>query len=285
VLALVGSARTAKVLQSQHPYPYRLHWVLGLGAKNPALVLEDADLDQAAAEIVSGALTFNGQRCTAIKHVLVARRVAEPLVERLAANVARLQIGMPWEEGVAITPLPDPHHPSFLEGLVQDAVGRGARVMTPGGGAWQGTLYRPALVYPVPVDARLAHVEQFGPVVPVTVFDDPEEVLAAMAASDLGQQASVFGRDPVALGRLVDHLANLVCRVNLNTQCRRGPDVLPFTGRKGSALGTLSVRDALRTFSIRSLVAVTAKEGDLLTTLGKTSVFLTPPASLSSRGY
>ena len=285
VLALVGSARTAKILQSQHPYPYRLHWVLGLGAKNPALVLQDADLDLAAAEIVSGALTFNGQRCTAIKHVLVARRVAVPLVERLAANVARLQIGMPWEEGVAITPLPDPHHPSFLEGLVQDAVGRGARVMNPGGGAWQGTLYRPALVYPVPADARLAHVEQFGPVVPVTVFDDPEEVLAAMAASDLGQQASVFGRDPVALGRLVDHLANLVCRVNLNTQCRRGPDVLPFTGRKGSALGTLSVRDALRTFSIRSLVAVTAQDGDLLTTLGKTSVFLTPPSSLSSRGY
>jgi glyceraldehyde-3-phosphate dehydrogenase (NADP+) len=216
--------------------------------------------------------------------VLVARRVAEPLVERLAAAVARLKVGMPWEEGVAITPLPDSHHPAFLEGLVQDAVGRGARVVNPGGGVWQGTLYRPALVYPVPADARLAHVEQFGPVVPVTVFDDPEEVLAAMAASDLGQQASVFGRDPAVLGRLVDHLANLVCRVNLNTQCRRGPDVLPFTGRKGSALGTLSVHDALRTFSIRSLVAVTAKDGGLLNTLGETSVFLAPPSSPSSRG-
>jgi len=136
---------------------------------------------------------------------------------------------------------------------------------------------RPALVFPVPPEAELAHREQFGPVVPVSVFDDPEEVLAAMAASDLGQQASVFGRDPVAMGRLVDHLANLVCRVNLNTQCRRGPDVLPFTGRKGSALGTLSVYDALRTFSVRSLVAVTAQDRELLSTLGKRSVFLAPP--------
>ncbi len=278
VLALVGSARTAKILQSQHPHPYRLRWVLGLGAKNPGIVLEDADLDQAASEIVSGALTFNGQRCTAIKHVLVARNVAEPLVERLAAQVAKLEVGMPWEEGVAITPMPDPHHPAFLEGLVTDAVARGARVVNQGGGEWQGTLYRPALVYPVPADAQLAHAEQFGPVVPVSVFDDPEEVLAAMATSDLGQQASVFGRDPVAMGRLVDHLANLVCRVNLNTQCRRGPDVLPFTGRKGSALGTLSVYDALRTFSVRSLVAVTAQEQALLTTLGRTSVFLAPMA-------
>ncbi|HLA77235.1 MAG TPA: aldehyde dehydrogenase family protein [Vicinamibacteria bacterium] len=277
VLALVGSARTAKTLQSQHPHPYRLRWVLGLGAKNPGIVLEDADLDRAASEIVSGALAFNGQRCTAIKHVLVARKVAEPLVERLAARVGQLKVGMPWEDGVAITPMPDPDHPRFLEGLVKDAVARGARVVNPGGGDWCGTLFRPALVFPVPPEAELAHREQFGPVVPVSVFDDPEEVLAAMAASDLGQQASVFGRDPVAMGRLVDHLANLVCRVNLNTQCRRGPDVLPFTGRKGSALGTLSVYDALRTFSVRSLVAVTAQDRELLSTLGKRSVFLAPP--------
>ncbi len=279
VLALVGSARTAKILQSQHPHPYRLRWVLGLGAKNPGIVLEDADLDQAASEIVSGALTFNGQRCTAIKHVLVARKLAEPLVARLAAGVAKLKVGMPWEEGVTITPMPDPHHPSFLEGLVKDAVGRGARVLNQGGGEWQGTLYRPALVYPVSADAQLARVEQFGPVVPVSVFDDPEEVLAAMAASDLGQQTSVFGRDQRAIGRLVDHLANLVCRVNINTQCRRGPDLFPFTGRKGSALGTLSTYDALRTFSIRSMVAVGNQDRELLHTLGRSSAFLaTPPA-------
>lgn len=277
VLAFIGSAKTASVLQRQHPRPYRMRSVLGMGAKNPAIVLADADLDATAAEIVSGALSFNGQRCTALKHVLVASAVAEPLVERLSARIGALKVGMPWEEGVTITPLPDPDHPAYLEGLVRDALAKGARVVNADGGTWKGTLYRPALVYPVPTEALLYTVEQFGPVVPVSVFDHPDEALDAVDRSDNGQQASIFGRDPVMLGRLVDHLTNLVCRVNLNTQCRRGPDVLPFTGRKDSAVGTLSIHDALRSFSIRSVVAASAKGQELLRDLEATSRFLTPP--------
>ena len=134
VLALIGSARTASVLLKQHPHPYRLRTLLGMGAKNPAIVLQDADLDAAAAEIVSGALNFNGQRCTALKHVLVERKVADALVERLADHVARLKLGMPWEEKVTITPLPDPEKPAHLAELVEDALAKGARVREPGRG-------------------------------------------------------------------------------------------------------------------------------------------------------
>jgi acyl-CoA reductase-like NAD-dependent aldehyde dehydrogenase len=277
VLALIGSAKTASILQQQHPRPYRLRSILGLGAKNPAIVLADADLDLAAAEIVSGALTFNGQRCTALKHVLVVRQVADALVERLAARIDALEVGMPWEEGVTITPLPDPEHPAFLEGLVRDAVGRGARIVNKDGGSWRGTLFKPALVHPVAPEALLFTVEQFGPVVPVSIIDGPDEALDIVDRSEVGQQVSIFGRDPATLGRMIDHLANLVCRVNLNTQCRRGPDVFPFTGRKDSAFGTLSVYDALRSFSIRSLVAVTQKEQARLDELAATSRFLAPP--------
>ena len=277
VLALIGSARTANVLERQHPKPYRLRSVLGMGAKNPAIVLADADLDGAVREIVSGALTFNGQRCTAIKHVLVQREVAETMVVRLSAAVSALRIGMPWEEGVVITPLPDPEKPPFLEGLVRDAVAHGAAVVNPGGGAWKGTLFVPALVHPVPPEALLYHEEQFGPVVPVSVFDHAEEALDVVDRSEVGQQASIFGRNPAVIGVLVDHLANMVCRVNLDTQCRRGPDVFPFAGRKDSAVGTLSVHDALRTFSIRSLVAVPAEQRDLLRSLGGRSKFLARP--------
>jgi acyl-CoA reductase-like NAD-dependent aldehyde dehydrogenase len=249
-----------------------------MGAKNPAIVLRDADLDLAAREIVSGGLTFNGQRCTALKHVLVERPVAEALVERLCAGIERLKLGMPWEEGVSITPLPDPKHPAYLAGLVEDAVARGARIVNAGGGEWAGTLFRPALVYPVVPEAQLFEVEQFGPVVPVSVVESADEALDVVDRSRVGQQASIFGRDPEVVGRLVDHLANLVCRVNLNTQCRRGPDALPFTGRKDSALGTLSVYDALRTFSIRSLVAVPEKAQATLDALAQSSSFLRPPA-------
>ncbi len=277
VLAFIGAAKTAGTLLRQHPRPYRLRPVLGMGAKNPAIVLADADLDQAAAEIVSGALTFNGQRCTAIKHVLVAREAAGALVDRLAARIDALAIGMPWQDGVTVTPMPDPKHPSYLQGLVEDAVSKGARVVNRGGGAWAGTLFRPALLDGVTPEMRLYHEEQFGPVVPVSVVESPEEALDAVDRAEVGQQASIFGRDRAVIGRMVDHLANLVCRINLDTQCRRGPDVFPFAGRKDSAVGTLSVYDALRTFSIRSLVAVKDEERGLLDDLTATSRFLAPP--------
>lgn len=192
-------------------------------------------------------------------------------------HVSRLKVGMPWEPGVAITPLPDPEKPAHLAELVEDAVARGARVVNASGGERAGTLYRPALVYPVPEEAQLFRAEPFGPVLPVSVVGSPEEAVRAVERSDVGQQASVFGRDAATIGRLVDHLANLVCRVNVNTQCRRGPDVYPFTGRKDSAVGTLSITDALRVFSIRSMVALPEGERSLLDDLGARSVFLGPP--------
>lgn len=85
-----------------------------------------------------------------------------------------------------------------------------------------------------------------------------------------GQQVSLFGRDPGKFVKLIDPLANQVCRINLNAQCQRGPDTLPFTGRKDSAEGTLSISDALRCFSIRSLVAAQSNRPSLKI-LGKRS--------------
>ena len=108
---------------------------------------------------------------------------------------------------------------------------------------------------------RLYREEQFGPVIPVAPFTDLEAPIRYLLESDYGQQVSIFGRDPDTIAQLVDPLVNQVCRVNINSQCQRGPDIFPFTGRKDSAEGTLSVSDALRVFSIRTLVA--AKAGEL----------------------
>ena len=102
---------------------------------------------------------------------------------------------------------------------------------------------------------RVYKEEQFGPVIPVVSFSHIDQPLNDMANSEYGQQVSLFGQDVKELGSLIDTLANLVCRVNLNSSCQRGPDVYPFTGRKNSAVGTLSVFDALRSFSIRTFVA------------------------------
>jgi glyceraldehyde-3-phosphate dehydrogenase (NADP+) len=108
---------------------------------------------------------------------------------------------------------------------------------------------------------KVYHEEQFGPVIPVLSFDDIEEPIQYVIGSPYGQQLSIFGTDPRAIAHLIDPLVNQVCRVNINSQCQRGPDTFPFTGRKDSAEGTLSVSDALRVFSIRTLVA--AKEVEI----------------------
>ncbi|MBK8229213.1 MAG: aldehyde dehydrogenase family protein [Candidatus Eisenbacteria bacterium] len=262
ILAFIGSARVGALLKSAHPRPNRLRSVLGLGAKNAAIVLADADLDLAADECTAGAFSYNGQRCTAIKILFAQRQVAEECAARLAARVEALPLGLPWEPEVRITPLAEPGKPEWLRSLVEAAGSQGARVINRGGGASERSLYYPAVLYPASTNMEICSVEQFGPVLPIVPFDDPGEVLDWMAASSVGQQCSIFGRDPRAVADLIDPLVNQVCRVNLNSQCQRGPDTFPFGGRKDSAEGTLSVSDALRVFSIRSLVAGKATEGN-----------------------
>jgi glyceraldehyde-3-phosphate dehydrogenase (NADP+) len=254
-LAFIGSSRAADLLKHQHPKPHRCRGVLGLDAKNAAIVLADADLDLAVSECLLGSLSFNGQRCTAIKIVFVHRQVAGEFTKRLTAAVDKLAFGMPWVDGVQITPLPEPGKPAYLAELIADARRGGAEVLNACGGATTASYFHPAVVYPVKSGMRLWTEEQFGPVVPVAAFDDVEEPVGYVVGSNYGQQVSVFGSDPGTLAGLIDLLVNQVCRVNVNSQCQRGPDAFPFTGRKDSAEGTLSMSDALRVFSIRTLVA------------------------------
>ena len=169
---------------------------------------------------------------------------------------------MPWTAGVKVTPLPEPGKVEAMRALIDDAVAKGARVVNPKGGIAEATYMRPAVVYPVSPDARLFREEQFGPVMPVAAFRDIDEPMRYVVDSDYGQQVSVFGTDPGQLAALIDPLVNQVCRVNINSQCQRGPDAFPFTGRKDSAEGTLSVSDALRVFTIRTLVAAKETEAN-----------------------
>jgi acyl-CoA reductase-like NAD-dependent aldehyde dehydrogenase len=255
VLTLIGSSKVANELKKLHPKVNRLRAILGLDAKNAAIITAAADVDLAVSETVLGSLSFNGQRCTALKIIYVHETLAEQFLEKLSAEVAKLKYGMPWEKGVALTPLPEPGKPAYLKECIDDAIAHGARVVNPHGGeAFESFVY-PAIVYPVNKEMKLYREEQFGPVIPVVPFSDVEEPIEYLIESTHGQQVSVFSNDPHELSTLIDPLVNQVSRVNINCQCQRGPDVFPFTGRKDSAEGTLSVVDALRSFSIRSLVA------------------------------
>ncbi|MBN1676831.1 MAG: NADP-dependent glyceraldehyde-3-phosphate dehydrogenase [Kiritimatiellae bacterium] len=254
-LAFIGSSKVADLLKHQHPQPHRLRSVLGLGAKNAGIVLGDADLERTIPECVLGSLSYNGQRCTALKILFVHESRMEQFLERYVAEVEALPFGMPWEAHVRITPLPVPGKPQYLANCVQEAVAGGAQVLNEAGGTVWGTYFHPAVVCPVKPGMALYTREQFGPVVPVVPFKTLDEPAGWVRESHYGQQVSLFGEDPGELARLIDPLVNQVCRVNVNSQCQRGPDTFPFTGRKDSAEGTLSVSDALKVFSIRTLVA------------------------------
>ena len=271
VLAFIGTNRVADALRRTHPRPHRLRCVMGLDAKNPAIILPDSDLDLAAAECIRGSLTYNGQRCTALKILFVHRKIADAFLEKMAQGIAALKCGMPWEEGVTITPLPEPEKPDYLSGLVEDARKLGAKVINEGGGTVVNSFFYPALVYPVAPEMRLYGEEQFGPVIPVVPYDDIREPIEYVVNSNYGQQASIFGRDSDLLAQLVDSLVNQVCRININSQCQRSPDTFPFNGRKDSAEGTQSVSDALRIFSIRIVVSAreTEENREIITNIVK----------------
>ncbi|MGB3108578.1 NADP-dependent glyceraldehyde-3-phosphate dehydrogenase [Sphingobacterium siyangense] len=255
VLTLIGSSRVADELKKLHPKVNRLRAILGLDAKNAAIITKDADLNLAVSETVLGSLSFNGQRCTALKIIYVHRSLAQEFLKRLSAEVAKLKYGMPWEKGVSLTPLPEVNKPAYLTECIEDAKAYGAKVVNENGGQVAESFFYPAIVYPVNSQMKLYREEQFGPVIPVVPFDDLEEPIEYLIGSSHGQQVSIFSNNAAVVSSLIDPLVNQVSRVNINCQCQRGPDTFPFTGRKDSAEGTLSVVDALRSFSIRSLVA------------------------------
>lgn len=260
VLAFIGTSRVSDVIRKAHPKPHRLRCVLGLDAKNPCIILPDADIDLAVKECILGSLSFNGQRCTALKMIFVHSSIADAFLEKFSAEVEKLQINLPWEKGAQITPLAEPGKSERLTDLIKDAQANGSRVINPSGGVFSDSFFFPAVVYPVNDKMKLYREEQFGPVVPIAAYNRVEEAISYVVESDYGQQVSIFGKDAKLMASLIDPLVNQVCRVNINSQCQRGPDTFPFTGRKDSAEGTLSVSDALRVFSIRTLVA--AKDSD-----------------------
>jgi len=127
VLALIGNSKSANALQNEHPKSNRLRMVLGLEAKNPAIVLPDADLDLAINECITGTTSFNGQRCTALKVLYVHEDIIEEFNKRFSEKVDALKFGNPWEDGAKLTPLPEPDKPAYIQDLIDDAKNKGAR--------------------------------------------------------------------------------------------------------------------------------------------------------------
>jgi glyceraldehyde-3-phosphate dehydrogenase (NADP+) len=279
IFAFIGGSKAADALIKNVPNPHKVKFCLSLDAKNLCVVLPDADVDAAVKECVLGALSYNGQRCTALKLLMVHSSILEEFRTKFVAKMGELKLGLPWDQGTDLTPLPEPGKPAYLAELREDAVAKGAQLYSPGEDqGWGHTTVFPSVLCPVTKDMRVWKEEQFGPLVPIGSFNDVSEVIDYACTSPFGQQAAVFTKGDIkTLGPLLDVLTNCVSRVNINTQCQRSPDCFPFTGRKSSAQGSLSVTDALEAFSIQSMVATKRSYADLVQKVcdGKTSSFLT----------
>ncbi|WP_147804471.1 NADP-dependent glyceraldehyde-3-phosphate dehydrogenase [Alkalicoccus halolimnae] len=210
--------------------------VLELGGKDPAIVLEDADLDKAAKEIVSGALSYSGQRCTAIKRVMVVDSAADELIDKVKALVADLKVGLSSEDA-AITPMIDQKSADYVLSLIEDAREKGASVVHEG--VKDKNLLGPTLLDHVTEDMEVAWEEQFGPVLPFMRISNELEAVALEKRNAYGLQASVFTQNLENAFAIADKLN--VGTVQVNGKTSRGPDHFPFLGVKNSGQGVQGI--------------------------------------------
>jgi glyceraldehyde-3-phosphate dehydrogenase (NADP+) len=211
--------------------------IMELGGKDAAIILSDADIPGAAKDIVTGAFSYSGQRCTAVKRVLVLNDVADKLIEELMKNIKLLRVGNP-EDGCEITPLIDNCSADYIQDLIDDAIAQGATLLF--GNKRKGNLIYPTLFDNITTKMRLAWEEPFGPVLPVIRVKDIDEAIEIANKSVYGLQSSVYTKN-------IDDAFNIANRlevgtVQINNKTERGPDHFPFSGTKLSGMGTQGIR-------------------------------------------
>ena len=218
--------------------------LMELGGKDAAIVLSDADLNDAAKQIAAGAYSYSGQRCTAIKRVLALEDIADLLIDKLKSQIENLKVGAP-EEGTIITPLINNEAADFVQELIDDALNKGAKLIT--GNKREKNLFYPTLFDYVTADMRLAWEEPFGPVLPVIRVKDIDEAVKIANLSQYGLQSSVFTKNIKDAFYVANKLE--VGTVHINNKTERGPDHFPFLGVKSSGMGTQGIRYSIEAMS------------------------------------
>ncbi|MDV4152254.1 NADP-dependent glyceraldehyde-3-phosphate dehydrogenase [Clostridium sp. AL.422] len=218
--------------------------LMELGGKDAAIVLKDADLDLAASNIVAGAYSYSGQRCTAVKRILVVEEVADKLVEKVKEKVEKLKVGNPID-GAEVVPLIDTKSADFVWELIDEAREKGAHLLV--GGKREENLIYPTLFDYVTTDMRLAWEEPFGPVLPIIRVKDKDEAIEIANKSEYGLQSAVFTENINEAFYVADKLE--VGTVQVNNKTERGPDHFPFLGVKASGIGTQGIRYSIEAMS------------------------------------
>lgn len=219
--------------------------LMELGGKDAAIVLEDANLELTASNIVAGGYSYSGQRCTAVKRILVVDKVADKLLEKVKEKMSKLKVGNPLEKDVDIVPLISNKAADFVIELIEDAKNKGANLIV--GGNREGNLIYPTLFDNVTTDMRLAWEEPFGPVLPIIRVKDKDEAIEIANKSEYGLQSAVFTENINDAFYVAGKLE--VGTVQVNNKTERGPDHFPFLGVKASGIGTQGIRYSIESMS------------------------------------
>lgn len=233
-ISFTGSTGVGKMLLRQAAENV-MRSSMELGGNAPLIVFADADLERAVEGTVAAKMRNMGEACTAANRIYVHRDVIDEFSSRLAQRMDALRVGDGMQPGVEVGPLIDANALAKVEHLVDDAVSRGAKVLTGGyRPSGDGFFYKPTVLIDVPQDAELNHAELFGPVAPISVFDTNEEVLERANDTDWGLVGYVFTQDIDRAHRFSADLE--VGMVGVNTGSVSNP-AAPFGGVKQSGIG------------------------------------------------
>lgn len=230
MISMTGSSAAGKHVAKESGM-VNLH--MELGGNAPAVVFPDADLGDVAGACAKGSFKYAGQRCSAVSRILAHESVHDEVVDRLEAEMDAWQPGDLFEEETTMGPLIDEEQAEWVEGLVEDAVEKGARLVR--GGDREGATFEPTLLADVPDDARIVHEEQFGPVAAVTTFETEAEAVEIANRGDLALDASVFTSDYDRAMELADELD--AGAVRINGAPSHGLGDVPFGGNEASGIG------------------------------------------------
>jgi vanillin dehydrogenase len=219
--------------------------LLELGGKAPMVVLDDADLGEAAAAASFGAFMNSGQICMSTERIIADRAVAGDLLERLVGRAGDLVVGDPRDQGTMVGPVADAAAAERILALIEDARAHGAEIVT--GGSAEGNLLAPTVVAGVTPEMRLYAEESFGPVVTTVAVDGDDEAVRIANDTEYGLSAAVFGTDIDRAWRVAQRIESGICHLNSSTV--QDEPQMPFGGVKSSGWGRFGGRAALEEFT------------------------------------
>jgi aldehyde dehydrogenase (NAD+) len=243
LVTFTGGVAVGKYIAAKAVYKRQ---VLELGGNDPIIVMEDADLDEAAALAAAGSYKNSGQRCTAVKRMLVHEKVADAFVERLVARTKTWTYGDPADPRVEMGTVIDEAAARSFEAKVDDAVAGGAKLLA--GNVRDGALYSPTVVDHVRPDMNVVRTETFGPVSPVIRFKDIDDAIRIA-------NGTAYGLSSAVCTNRLDYVTRFVSELNVGSvNVREVPgyrlELTPFGGIKDSGLGYKEgVQEAMKSFT------------------------------------